>query len=446
MPANPYTNPFADYNWTTSWSTEDTQPPQRAEPPMPVNSPVNPAPQNEQGICSSCHQNISTGNCECFTCASCGVRGDTRICSACGLCEESCCECFVCENCDNRSTSNNDCEDCGRCHTCCTCESASIPIAAVHNWPEQIEPRRKRTIAFFPNPLKFHDATKKEFILNPSKRHLAVELEFIDAKKDNGLSAVVSKWLGSIVKDGSLPPETGFEINCSPANGDVFVKQVVEVCQRLKESEASSNELCGYHIHVDAQDYKYHDIRRLILLYSKIEDALFNIVPTHRRNNKYCPKCAENYLSQVKEGKECKSSICHIVYQISGPKAKEIRQRRVEKYWESRRAALNLHSWMYRGTFECRLAASSANPNKIIPWAMLWGDIIDFAYRKSENDIKKLGASMDGQALLLMIASEAEKNKHKPIVTNFLKERFELFKNKDADKLDTAMVYGDFPY
>ena len=405
-------------------------------PIMPLN-PVQPNPPPD--VCPACTRTIANGDCECFACLSCGTRGDAGICSSCGRCEGRCCRCFVCNYCATRmiAGTNNVCRNCGRCTRCCTCERPQARVA---------ERQKIRVIEFFPNKLIFHNASKKQFKKNPSHRHISVELEFSDAKRNAGLTDIINKWSGSVVKDGSLPHDTGFEINCSPATGDLFIEQVVELCKKLKDSEAIANEMCGYHVHVDAQDFRYHEIRRLIFLYSSIEDAIFNIVPTHRRNNKYCPKCAQNYLTQVKEGKDCKGSICEIVYGQSGPAAKNIKTHRNNKYWERRRSALNLHSWMYRGTVECRLAAGSANPNKIIPWAMLWAHIIDFVYKKTETDIRKLCSSFDGNGVLFEIARDAEKAKYPPIVTNFLKERIELFKRADADNADNALVYGEFPY
>src|SRR6266702_5519087 len=120
----------------------------------------------------------------------------------------------------------------------------------------------------FKSKLKFYRATQKQKKKNKSDRFIAAEIEvsrishkdyahglklpnvFIASTKN--LENVVRKWHGSIVRDGSLP-NSGFEINTSPAAGDVYIKQITEICKALTRVDAKINNDCGLHIHIDAR-------------------------------------------------------------------------------------------------------------------------------------------------------------------------------------------------
>lgn len=245
----------------------------------------------ECGFCKAC--------CTCPRCRSCRRRmtaGNT--CGTCNDCGNCCCCCSYCGGCERRVTSETYHSDCDRCHTCCRC---------AHREPSVPRPRRStsRTNSsgiLFDSPLVFHPATKEAWTPklrltekkeNASERWISAEIE-VAAGGGPQIQGVVRKWSGSIVRDGSLP-ETGYEINTAPAAGDFYPKQVREICDALAAEGATITEQCGLHVHVDARDMKYFDIRRLIRVYAYIESNLFAMVPYSRRASRFCKPCGNDY-------------------------------------------------------------------------------------------------------------------------------------------------------
>lgn len=272
-------------------------------------------------------------------------------------------------------------------------------------------------IEFFKSPLKFWESDKyTERKRNPSARAISCELEIAKADCDDGISSTVRKWHGSIVEDGSLP-DGGFEVNTAPASGDVFCRQIEEIGMALSDSEAEVTPACGYHVHIDARDFRFFEVRRLILLYRHIEDALFAMQPASRHNSHYCERCGEYYDKNMKPGKECKRGVVLATYQDTSI---AIKYRKKNKYDGSRYKALNLHSWFFRGTIECRLAAGSTRADKIIPWALLWAGILDYAYSHTEAEIAELCKARSGYKILLAICPTDE-------VREYVKERTKKF-------------------
>lgn len=255
---------------------------------------------------------------------------------------------------------------------------------------------------FVKYPLRFHTAGRLEFKRNPSKRFISCEIE---VNSLGGSGSYVDKECfrkkHSIVEDGSLESE-GFEINTAPAQGDVFVAHIKSLCDTLDEAKASVGINCGYHVHVDARDFNYWDIRRLIKLYAKLEDGLFEVVAKSRRHNANCARCANTYLSGFNKYKgKAKEAFARTLYSTTDHKDLACHKR--DKYsCNLRYTALNLHSWFHRGTVECRLHHGTTDASKIINWGILWAGILDFANRNSEASIAALqGTSFE---ILLQVA------------------------------------------
>lgn len=347
--------------------------------------------------------------CTCEQCRSCNTACD-NTCSNCRYCEE-CCECHYCNRCHNRHSPDYMCGDCDYCQDCCECES------------ESEEEEEDRNVIFFEQKPIFYPCGKMENKEIKSRRYIACELEFASISPYNEISEIVRKWGGSIVYDGSLP-YTGFEIRTAPAAGDVFCRQIRELCQQLRFGNAEVDKSCGFHVHIDARDFSWWEIRRLILIYAKIEDALFECVTKSRRNSEFCERCGTRWLqalSKVKHNPKQAIIISNYpeIFDYKHKQRKnEIERVRRSNRHETRYRALNIHSWMMRKTIECRLAAGTANPDKIIPWASLWANLLDEAVRNSEAQINQFPDNSE-ECLRLVSPNEA--------VWKWLQERKEQF-------------------
>lgn len=348
----------------------------------------------QESTCACCSKCQS--HCRCYICSQCRVPHTEPDCTHCNRCQ-SCCQCIHCAGCNVVIPTNSQdaCTSCRRCANCCNC----VIDMSVH------EDRMNREFPFragqggrvtlVNRDPHFWPSTAKERIRNPSGRYLSVEMEIggVAQRGATAINEVINKWQASVVGDGSLP-SGGFEINTAPASGDVFVTEITELCAALAKGRGWVNSSCGGHVHVDCRELSYKAMQRVVALYCKIEPALFQVVPASRRDNQYCRPCATTYESglmppSAKDPEKTGDVRKKIIEKVYGDEA-SYKAQRGHKYHNRRYNALNLHSWFYRGTIECRIAAGSVNADRIINWGILWAGIVDYAKRVTAEDIANL--------------------------------------------------------
>lgn len=233
-----------------------------------------------------------------------------------------------------------------------------------------------------------------------------MEIAGIDTDSAYKVVDAASAWDDAIVEDGSLP-DSGFEINTNPTNGDAFLEHIAVLTNALSSADARVDRSCGMHCHVDARDYSYYDLYKLLRLYVLVEDSLFSLVSPSRRNGRYSSQCADTYrfsnpLTFKKE----------LIARLYGPYATEVqttwngkkkpstsysgtRKKETlccfnERYAGVRYNALNIHSWFYRRTIEFRHHQGSAIASKATSWALVCAAILDSASRMTEAQIDAL--------------------------------------------------------
>ncbi len=358
------------------------------------------------------HTGVSFSQCsECrATNAYITNNGDDLLCESCEVCT-NCCACRTCSLCDNRITATNE-SSCGggHCNACCECRTGVPFVKQVTS----LESRLKQdTLA---NRLK-----------TGLRRLVACEIEVAGVGEcgradHSAIANAVKGWGGEIVPDGSLP-SGGFEINTCPASGTLFTKQIQEVVASLSNADAFVTTACGLHVHVDARDLTYSDLRRLALLWARVEPALMQMSPRSRRSNSYCQSARSEFLRLEKmTTKEFTAWLQEGVGQANRKTAKSVAKHR--KYdSQHRRFALNLYSWLVRGTVENRLGAGSTNATKIINWAMLTSSLVDFAVKNPDKVIQGLPAHDKGAEALPVLYSVAPKALHRWIGRRFFSNR-----------------------
>lgn len=347
--------------------------------------------------CANCDR--CTEHCDCVTCGGCYEQNSRDdICSTCGSCSGGCCDCFHCDSCGEtasqvairRGRASGPCGECSYCTDCCECSGDAVGI--YERDPESGEPH-------------FHTPTAGQLKHNHSKRYAALEIEISHATEGSEVVTASEKWDTVITTDGSIGGgNIDFEINTAPAAGDLLIEQLTDFGNAFAAQNVKANESCGLHVHVDCRDFSFYDIRRLVLLYEKIEPALYHMVPASRAVNTYCVPCGRKYGDAVRESrmpKESKKNIISKVYrcmQDDGTLRRTIREAKAHKYGPSnsgraRYNALNLHSYVYRGTVECRLHHGITDTEGLVNWALLWVSIVDNAYKFTERDIAELSGT-----------------------------------------------------
>ncbi|MDE2425661.1 MAG: amidoligase family protein [Elusimicrobia bacterium] len=245
--------------------------------------------------------------------------------------------------------------------------------------------------------------------IDKRSRFIAAEIEIAESNTETCkvINEAIEKWKAAVVKDGSLP-DTGYEINTAPAQGSQFVKQITEICEALEFAGAYTTHKCGLHIHIDCRDLKVFDLRKVLYAYLKVEDNLFEMIAPSRQNNLYCKRLHETSLAELPinkmDAKKWRKSFLESMYieEENGRKINNLTKGkfRRDKY-HNHYYAMNLHSFFFRQTIEFRHHHGTINAREIINWANICQEIINFAVKNSEKEIKQLlGCSVPLEAIL----------------------------------------------
>lgn len=302
-------------------------------------------------------------------CPSCGRCADTCQCLRCITCAESLPQTSMCV------TSVSDDRNRAHCRNCCRC-------SAGWDW-------------YSPKDIPFTQGTNKR---NQSKRFIAAEIETAGCGSGTDFMKAIKKWGAAIVRDGSI---SGFEINTSPASGDAYIEEINEIVSALNKQAGYADVSCGLHVHVDCRDFNYYDMRRLVQIYYVLENGLFALCQRRRHNGQYSKLCGESYYKAIKtakQPKEFKKKFLQSVYGGEG-NGREFSRSVLQqsKYNGARYNAMNLHSWMYRGTVENRMFHGTVDANDIINWGILNARMIDFAMNRPEKEVNALVDAAGGK-------------------------------------------------
>jgi hypothetical protein len=391
----------------------------------------------DTGCCPGC--------CVCITCvAGAHVIVDNRkdkkwnskptLCPSCTSCPDHC-ECIRCLKCgrwvnknpkaaiyklckfDEKCTADNN----GRHHIkCCMLNVKNLD-------------GHENTVVFVERPLIFFDG--KPGATLHSTRYMAMELESLGLDDTTGYKPVnqlLIDWSASAVFDGSLrvlssaieTPEntTSFEINMSPSSGDAFVKQLHAMCDMLKRYRSRVDSRCGTHLHIDARDLEWKDIQRFVMLYDRVEWALFQMLPQTRRESIFCKPCGPELMANLvrNEGTPTKmrkaqrdimdtfegrtNYYLYNTMETSEEFLAEYKERKGYGDYGKRRNALNLHSWLHRKTLEFRHHHGSLDAADLVGWASMLATIVDYNQATPEglvdalprNPVKALLAVVEG--------------------------------------------------
>lgn len=178
--------------------------------------------------------------------------------------------------------------------------------------------------------------------------------------------------------------------------GDKVPLAMGALADHLAAYGAVVNASCGMHVHVDAVDFSAVELRRVLVMFRLFQDQIFGtLVDESRRTNPYCPglelsDAAILNLMKLSSSAEINNWFYAHLYRLTpntnssytkseatrAMKAFEARlnERKAHKYENgARRAAINFHSWMMRGTIEFRLKEGTINRADLINWPLWCG-------------------------------------------------------------------------
>ena len=222
---------------------------------------------------------------------------------------------------------------------------------------------------------RFADYRNKcDFDVVPILRHVGIETEMIyDQLKEYDVSEMdeddisyyigtPSRWEG--VYDGSLS-RGGIELRTErPIRGNHIYEAMYALKRHMDLVEPTVNETCGLHIHYNALDFHFEDIKNLLYIMKGIEHVIFESLPSNRIDNRYCRKLSISYDDLDKM--QSLGDLVNIYYRKMADAYPD-----TSKYNDARYFGLNLHSRFYMGTIEFRYHEGTTSVDDTLEWMKL---------------------------------------------------------------------------
>ena len=202
-------------------------------------------------------------------------------------------------------------------------------------------------------------------------RHTGIESEVITNYNDSDEYAdceiIPSQF--EVVGDGSLS-EGGVEYRTArPLVGS-------EVCNALSDLEKAHrrhdnwvDESCGIHIHMNAIDFGFREIKNLLMLSSSIQDTIYESLPSDRRENSYARRITMT-PTQISEIEDLPTLISKY-YNMTGGVYN------LGRYNEGRYIGTNLHARFFLGTIEFRYHEGQIYSPPIRSWIKFLNRLMD---------------------------------------------------------------------
>lgn len=221
-----------------------------------------------------------------------------------------------------------------------------------------------------------------------------------------------------------------------PLAGDNFLRGMTALAEKLNYFEFSADSSCGFHVHVGADEFGAHQLRRVLMFYKKFEDVFYNLVvpgrdgwrEVHGERKYYCkrlPQGAEWYetLAKLKAGHEIRRYIVGWLYgdkiqpyhdregktYITRPKIKKdgnvhwceyppnpewkaygfhnVPSIKGHKYEAGRYYGINLHTFFQRGTIEYRHHEGTVDLGKLLYWPLWCGWFTELAASLTDKEL-----------------------------------------------------------
>ena len=222
----------------------------------------------------------------------------------------------------------------------------------------------------------------------PFTRAVGVEIEFLNSTEPliKALDPVLKRWQAQRGHDGSIRTDgyiqgSGVEVRTAPASGDLFVKQITQICNVLNKHGAVINDSCGLHVHIDARDFKKQELPKVAAIWDSYEKQFLRRVDPKRITNTYCVPWDGDLVSVVKAWKdgcaddsECNCNDCCEGMELD------------DKY-RSFNVSPFLHDW---GTWEIRSHQGTLDPKKIIDWATVCSNMVSYAKKTNLGGFARL--------------------------------------------------------
>ena len=217
--------------------------------------------------------------------------------------------------------------------------------------------------------------TSKNFDKLNIHRHVGIEAECLYPHETHSMSYPVG-WQS--VSDGSIEADDnyyGTELVSTPANGNALDKTIDYLTNWSNEYGGAVNRSCGLHLHFNSLDLSARQVAHIAIVYTKIEDTIFSMMPPSRRGSNWCRKLGLGLVDL--QSVKYEQDLVDLYYRRASPST--------EKYNDNRYYGLNIHSRYYHGSLEFRHHSGTLNGTKIRNWIRICNAIIERGIRLADN-------------------------------------------------------------
>jgi len=205
------------------------------------------------------------------------------------------------------------------------------------------------------------------FVLNKFERAVGVEIETIGNNSD--FISLLPDF--RVTRDGSISDtgdDEGFEFISKPMRGDHLFFEIDNICSHLIDNGFWMNRTCGLHIHIDARDLFYEELKGIALVARSFERVIFSMMPKSRNGTNWCKHMQMN--KDAIKRIDSNEDFIEKYYDSCGEYPS------MDKYNDARYHGLNLHARVYLGTIEFRYHSGTNNPTKIKNWITICQSIV----------------------------------------------------------------------
>ena len=212
-----------------------------------------------------------------------------------------------------------------------------------------------------------------------SDRYIGLEIECVTTLYDFwdlwDVGEITSSRRFRPVSDSSIrvnnsEDEKGVEwVMRNPMQGDTMRQAVDHMLEALNNGDYYVNKSCGLHVHIDARDMDYQDLKWTLLLGKSSQDVIYKMMPPSRVSTRWSrriPLDRKSILS-IDSNEEFVDSW----YDAWGVPPS------YDKYNDSRYCGMNMHSRITNGSIEFRYHSGTLNSEKIHNWITICQKIVD---------------------------------------------------------------------
>jgi Putative amidoligase enzyme len=219
----------------------------------------------------------------------------------------------------------------------------------------------------------------------------------------------------------------GMEWVSKAKGGDAWAKYMHQLFGLLAKVQPQVDHSCGLHVHVQAGDLGWYQIRRLVAIWCGIEESLFGtLVKEERRENHYCipfasetPSCPWQFSKKdvrrlmrtrskgfMRDGSSwIKNQLIAKLYALKLDRYEKVGKDAYLKALQQfnhikankrtpgqaegrgcRYGALNLHAFFYQQTVEFRLKEGTVDPRELLFWPLTCGWIVESSQRLTDKE------------------------------------------------------------